>query len=109
MYLILLQSQSATSAVFEIIFMLIGAAVIGIITAYLYSRSIYKKELLKLETELKENTESLENIQKELIGLKGEISFKNEQLDQLEKDYDMLQEENKKLKKVYEASKSLYV
>ncbi len=109
MYLILLQTQSATSAAFEIIFMLVGAAAIGIAATYLYSRSIYKKELLKHKAELKESAESLENVQKEVDELKKELSLKNKQFDQLTDDNNKLQEENRKLEKVYEASKSLYV
>ena len=108
MYLILLQSQSATGAAFEIIFMLVGAAIIGVVATYIYCKSKYSKEISLLNSQLEESRELNEKSKKELDDLNRELVHKNEQLDQLEKDSNELHEGNDKLKKDLEASKLLY-
>lgn len=109
MYLILLQSQTAAGAAFEIIFMLAGAAIIGIVATYLYCKSKFLKEILFLKAELEKAVKSNSGLHKKIFELKSENSLKNEQLDLLEREFELLQNDNEKLKKVYEASKTLYI
>jgi len=96
------------SAAFEIIFMLAGAAIIGIVATYIYCKSKYSKEILQLKAELEESKKLEVKNKKELVAQKSELEYKNERLDQLERDYAELLGENEKLKKVYEASQALY-
>ncbi len=109
MYLILLQSQTASGAAFEIIFMLAGAAIIGIVATYLFCKSKFSKEISFLNSELEKAVKSNSGLHKKMLELKSDNSLKNEQLDLLEKEFGLLKNDNEKLKKVYEASKTLYV
>ncbi len=109
MYLILLQTQTASSAAFEIILMLLGAAAIGAYTTYFYYKSKYTREISLLKTELAKTRKMHVKMKKEIEGIKNELAHNNEQIDQLGRDYNESRSENEKLKKVYEASQELYL
>lgn len=109
MNFILLQSPSATSAAFEIILMLTGAAFIGIITTYFYCKAKFGKEINLLNTALSESAKSKGEIENQLASLKEEMKEKNDRLEALEISFTEIDQKNEKLKKEYEASQSLYL
>jgi len=108
MYLILLQTQSTTSAAFAIILMLLGAAIIGIVTTYLYLKSKYQKQVDQLKGELDESKKAEAKLKNELDEAKNNLVIKDNLLHQAEQERSKLKEENQKLGKEYEALKELY-
>lgn len=85
-------AQSVTAAVIEIILLLLGAAIIGFLTAWYYQKSVYTPIIKKLESEkedLNNQVAALKNENNDLVkkvaGLKDENGKLNEKILALEK------------------------
>jgi predicted flap endonuclease-1-like 5' DNA nuclease len=97
--LIILLVQTKGLAILEILLLLAGAAIIGYVTAWLYSKSLYNKKMKAVESELNEskgqifklNTENsnlnskLAKMTKENEQTEQELSEKDDELDQIAK------------------------
>jgi peptidoglycan hydrolase CwlO-like protein len=67
-------AQSVTTAVIEIILLLIGAALIGFLTAWFYQKSYYVPIVKKLEAEKEELNRKIDSLNNEISGLKARVS-----------------------------------
>ncbi len=81
--LIILLAQTKGVAVIEILLLLIVAAIIGYVTAWLYTRSVYNKKLKIVEDELEVSI--------------SQISRLNAENSRLQKNLDSLIKENQEL------------
>jgi len=71
---IILLLQSATSAMTEIILLILGAGLICFLTAWYYQKSVYTPVIKKLETEKEELIRKIEGLNKEIKDLNGKIA-----------------------------------
>lgn len=112
MYLVLLQTQSTGGAALEIIVMLLGAAIIGVVTTYFYMKSRYRQTIKELQSKLVEAEKSKDRASEELRDAQKQLEEKNKQYTELDKKYnDLLNKEEslkKAAKKGKEASKKLH-
>ena len=81
--LIILLAQTKTEATFEILLMLLGSAVIGYVTAWLYYKSIYEKKLEVIENEKHELNNRIVNLDSEIFKLKKNLNDKDEETEHL--------------------------
>ena len=70
----ILLTQSATSAMIEIGLLLLGAALIGFLTAWFYQKSVYTPIIKRLELEKEELIKKIEGLNKDITKLNGKIS-----------------------------------
>jgi peptidoglycan hydrolase CwlO-like protein len=90
--LLILLAQSATTAMLEIALLLIGAALIGFLTAWFYQKSVYTPIIKRLEAEKEELNKKIVGLNSDINSLKGKItelensiSEKNKEIEQLKK------------------------
>ena len=81
--LTILLAQTKSAATFEIIFMLLGCAIIGYLTSWLYYKSIYEKRIKFIEAEKHELNNRIVNLDAEIFNLKKNLSEKIEEADHL--------------------------
>ena len=81
--LIILLAQTKSETTIEIIIMLLGSAIIGYLTAWLYYKSIYKKRIEVIESEKHELNNRIVNLDAEIFNLKKSLSEKGEETEQL--------------------------
>jgi len=74
--LFIILAQSVAGAVIFIVALLLGAAIIGYVTAWFYAKSIYTPIIKGLEAEKAD-------LQKQVAGLKDDISKLNKKVDGL--------------------------
>jgi peptidoglycan hydrolase CwlO-like protein len=67
-------TQSVAGAVTEIILLLIGAALIGFLTAWFYQKSVYTPVIEKLEAEKEELISKVNGLNIEISDLRKKIS-----------------------------------
>lgn len=67
-------TQSVAGAVTEIILLLIGAALIGFLTAWFYQKSVYTPVIEKLEAEKEELISKVNGLNIEISDLKKKIA-----------------------------------
>lgn len=81
--IIVLLAQTRGEAAIEIISMLIVAAIIGYITAWLFYRSVYEKKLKLVESDKHELSNRIINLDADVFNLKKSMNLKEEQIEQL--------------------------
>jgi predicted flap endonuclease-1-like 5' DNA nuclease len=81
--LTILLAQTKSEATFEIIFMLLGSAIIGYLTAWLFYKAVYEKRIKVIESEKHELNNRIVNLDAEISGLKKNLSEKEEETEQL--------------------------
>jgi peptidoglycan hydrolase CwlO-like protein len=81
--LVILLAQTKTTAIIEIILLLLVAGVIGYITAWLYYRSVYTKKINKLETEKEELNKQIARLNNENSDLKKTLNKKEDEIENL--------------------------
>jgi peptidoglycan hydrolase CwlO-like protein len=81
--LIILAIQSKGAAILIIIALLLGAAIIGYLSAWFYSKSIYEKKIDIIQAEKDE-------LDRQIAGLNEEISKLQENLDEKDKEIEKL-------------------
>lgn len=97
----ILLAQSVTAAVIEIVLLLIGAALIGFLTAWFYQKHFYTPIVKRLEDEKVDLNNQIiglktdiADLNKQVAGLKSENGKLNEKISGLEKS---LAEKEKKI------------
>jgi peptidoglycan hydrolase CwlO-like protein len=90
--LFIIIAQSTTGPVIEIILLLLGAALIGFLTAWFYQKSVYTPVIKKLEEEKENLNKKIEGLNNDISGLKGKIgelekiiSNKDKEIEELKK------------------------
>jgi predicted flap endonuclease-1-like 5' DNA nuclease len=81
--LTILLAQTKSGATFEIILMLLGSAIIGYITAWLYYKSVYEKRIKIIETEKNELNNRIVSLDAEILKLKKRLNDKDEENENL--------------------------
>jgi peptidoglycan hydrolase CwlO-like protein len=71
--LFILLAQSTTGPIIEIILLLLGAVLIGFLTAWFYQKSVYTPVIKQLESEKEELNRKIEGLNKEIAGLNVKI------------------------------------
>lgn len=100
----ILAAQSVTGAVITIVALLLVAAVIGYVSAWFYSKSIYtpivkglQKDKEDLTTQVEHLNRQVEVMKSEIIRLNGTVEKRDERIQALEKE---VEEKNKEIKKI---------
>jgi uncharacterized protein YlxW (UPF0749 family) len=93
--LFIILAQSTTGPIIEIILLLIGAALIGFLTAWFYQKSVYTPIIKRLESEKEELNQKIDGLNIEISGLKRKIG----DLEKVVSEKDKVIEELKKPKK----------
>ncbi|MDM8162057.1 hypothetical protein QUH73_19725 [Labilibaculum sp. K2S] len=93
-YLQILLLQSKMTASFEIIAMLLGAAIIGSVTAWFYAKSVNNKRIEELESEINKNKKEAEKIKKEKNNLQKTFAEKYTKIEQVTKEGKTLKSQN---------------
>ncbi len=107
MYLVLLQAQTTGGAALEIIVMLLGAAIIGVVTTYFYMKSVYRRKINDLESKLDAAEKAKSQLNADLQQAQKELADTKQQLDDLQqKVEDLLAEEGALKKKAAEGKKA---
>jgi peptidoglycan hydrolase CwlO-like protein len=90
--LLIILAQSATSAMIEIALLLLGAAIIGFLTAWYYQKSVYTPVIKRLESEKEDLNKKIVGLNNDIAGLRGKIgdlentiSRKDKEIEQLKK------------------------
>jgi peptidoglycan hydrolase CwlO-like protein len=90
--LLIMMAQSATSAMIEISLLLLGAVIIGFLTAWYYQKSVYTPVINRLESEKEDLNKKIVGLNNDITGLKGKIgdlentiSRKDKEIEQLKK------------------------
>jgi predicted flap endonuclease-1-like 5' DNA nuclease len=81
--LMILLAQTRGEAAIEIISMLVGAAIIGYVTAWLFYKSVYEKKLKAVESDKHELNNRIVNLDSEVFNLKQRIIEKDDKIEQL--------------------------
>jgi len=99
MDMVILQTQSTAGAALEIIVMLLGAALIGVLTTYFYMKSRYQKTINTLQSKLEEAEKSKDRLNEDLKAAQKELAEKSDQNEKLQKQYDELMKKEKVMEK----------
>lgn len=97
--LLILIVQSATSAMIEIALLLLGAAVIGFITAWYYQKSVYVPVVKHLESEKEDLNKKIAGLNKDIAGLNNDITGLKGKIGELENKISLKDKEIEQLKK----------
>jgi len=82
--LLILAAQTRMGATIEIIFMLLGAGIIGYLTSWLYYKSIYKKKIKVIESERDGLNNQIVNLNGDKSNLLKSVSEKDKTIEHLE-------------------------
>src|ERR1035437_2094498 len=81
--LIMLLAVTKGEATFEIISMLFGAAIIGYLTAWIYSKSVFDKKIELIESDKHELNNRIVNLDGTIVDLHKTISEKDIEIEKL--------------------------
>lgn len=99
-----LAAQSVTGAVITIVALLLVAAVIGYLSAWFYSKSIYTPIVKGLQKDKEDLTTQVEHLNRQVEVMKGEIIKLNDSIEKQGEKIKTLQaeieEKNKEIKKI---------
>ena len=95
-------AMSVTGAVIFIIFLLLVAAAIGIVTTWFYARSVYTPVINKLEGEKADLQREVSGLKEDVRRLERDIDGFKTKIAELEKD---LSEREKKIKELQKKAK----
>lgn len=98
MYMTILQTQSTTGAALEIIVMLLGAALIGVLTTYFFMKNKYDKIIHSLQSELEQTVKERDKLSAELTVVNQDLDKKTKELEEFNQKYNELvkREEDRK-------------
>lgn len=88
-------AQTKTTAALEIIALLLVAAIIGYIIAWLYYRSVYTRIIKTLESEKDELKSQINKLNENISNLKKSLLDKENQIENLTEEIKSLKELNK--------------
>jgi peptidoglycan hydrolase CwlO-like protein len=90
--LFILLVQSTTGPIIEIVLLLLGAVLIGFLTAWFYQKSVFTPIIKHLESEKDELNKKIEGLNNDITQLNGKIvelqnviGEKNKEIEQLKK------------------------
>jgi len=81
--LIFFLAQTKSAATIEILSLLLVAAIIGYVTAWLYYKSIYKKRIKAVESDKNELNNRIVNLDADIVNLKNSLGEKEIEIEQL--------------------------
>jgi len=81
--LIIILTQSRSAALLEILLLLIVAGLIGYITSYLYYKSIYTKQITKIESEKSDLLNQIVSLKHKQEELEIQLNEKINEINQL--------------------------
>ncbi|MBN2348148.1 MAG: hypothetical protein JXJ22_04885 [Bacteroidales bacterium] len=84
--LIILLAQTKSAAAFEILILLLVAAIIGYITAWLYYKSVYVRKIKTIESENDKLNKQIVNLHADKINLHNSLSEKDKEIEFLSKE-----------------------
>ncbi|MBI9069199.1 MAG: hypothetical protein JEZ09_18020 [Salinivirgaceae bacterium] len=93
-YLLIFLTQSKMAASFEIIAMLLVAAIIGFVTAWLYYKSVYVKQIEYNEAEIDKLKKQISALEADKNSLQKTFNEKDKEIIQLTKDVKTLKAKN---------------
>jgi len=93
--LLILIAQSATSAMIEIALLLLGAALIGFLTAWFYQKSVYTPVIKRLESEKEDLNKKIAGLNNDITGLKGKIGVLENTISEKDKEIEQLKKPRK--------------
>jgi Skp family chaperone for outer membrane proteins len=88
--------QTKTAATIEIIALLLVAAIIGYIVAYLYYKSVYTKIIKALESEKEQLNKQIAKLNEDIVNLKKNLQDKESQIESLAAEINDLKEHKSK-------------
>ncbi|HUX97890.1 MAG TPA: hypothetical protein VMV47_19315 [Bacteroidales bacterium] len=88
--LLILLAQTKSGATIEILSLLLVAAIIGYVTAWLYYRSIYEKRIKVIESDRHELNNRIVNLDADIFNLKKSLDEKEIEIEQLTMDAKVL-------------------
>ena len=97
--LFILLAQSVTGAVITIVALLLVAAIIGYITAWLYAKSVYTPVIKGLEADKSSLNNQVAGLKDDISKLNGKVDKLNEKISKLEEEIAEKDKEIKHLKK----------
>ena len=83
--LLILAIQTKGVAIIVILALLLGAAIIAYLTAWLYSKSIYVKKIQIIESEKEELKGQIVNLNEEISLLQKNLGEKEQEIEKLKK------------------------
>jgi DNA repair exonuclease SbcCD ATPase subunit len=93
--LMIFLAQTKTAATLEIIALLLVAAIIGYVIAWLYYRSVYTRIIKKLESEKDELKSQINKLNENISNLKKSLLDKENQIENLTEEINNLKEPDK--------------
>ena len=96
--LMIFLQQTKTAAALEIIGLLLVAAIIGYIVAYLYYKSVYTKIIKALESEKEQLNKQIARLNEDVGNLKKNLQDKESQIENLTVEIKELKEHKNKSK-----------
>jgi len=81
--LLILLAQTKSEAAIEILFLLLVAAVIGYVTAWLYNKSIYQRKIKAIESDRHELNNHIVNLDADIFNLKNSLKEKDNEIELL--------------------------
>lgn len=93
--LFIILAQSTTGPIIEIILLLLGAVLIGFLTAWFYQKSVYTPVIKRLESEKEELNKKIEGLNNEIARLNGKIKELENVIEEKNKEIDLLKKPKK--------------
>ena len=93
--LFIILAQSTTGPIIEIILLLLGAVLIGFLTAWFYQKSVYTPVIKRLESEKEELNKKIVGLNNEITGLNGKIKELENVIEEKNKDIELLKKPKK--------------
>jgi peptidoglycan hydrolase CwlO-like protein len=93
--LMIFLAQTKSAAALEIIALLLVAAIIGYVIAWLYYRSVYTKIIEKLESEKEQLNSQITKLNEDNSNLRKNLRDKENQIENLTEEINSLKELNK--------------
>ena len=82
--LLILLALTKSQATIEIISLLLVAGIIGYVTAWLYTKSVYEKKIIAVESDKHELNNRIVNLDGIIVDLNKELEIREEEIEHLE-------------------------
>jgi len=93
--LFIILAQSTTGPIIEIVLLLLGAVLIGFLTAWFYQKSVFTPVIRRLETEKEELNRKIEGLNNDISRLNGKIKELETVIDEKNKEIELLKKPKK--------------
>jgi peptidoglycan hydrolase CwlO-like protein len=92
---LILLIQSATTAMIEIALLLLGAVLIGFLTAWFYQKSVFTPIIEGLEADKVDLNKKIDGLNNDITGFKGKIRELENKIAEQNKEIDLLKKPKK--------------